>query len=55
MMDLFGTEKPLGSAQCPTCGRFSRIVRVVNDASPMSAELGSYAVVHCARDGDGIA
>jgi hypothetical protein len=45
---------PKGSAQCPKCGRFSRIVQMVNDASPLSAENGGYAVVDCYLHGEGI-
>jgi hypothetical protein len=45
---------PKGSAQCPKCGRFTRIVRMVSDASPLSAEEGGYAVVDCALHGRGI-
>jgi hypothetical protein len=45
---------PRGAAQCPTCGRFCKIIRVVSDASPLSAEEGYYVVVHCPRHGKGV-
>jgi hypothetical protein len=53
-VDLFGPPpKPRGSAQCPRCGRWSRIVRIGHDGAPLSAETGTYAVVDCAQHGRG--
>jgi len=48
-VDLGSAPRSLGSAQCPRCGRFSRIVR----REQLSIEGERYVLVDCAVHGRG--
>jgi hypothetical protein len=51
-LDLFGEVEPRGSAQCPSCGRFSPIV---DGSRPLGIPEDAYAVVECKQHGRGVA
>lgn len=50
-LDLFPAPEPRGAAQCPTCGRFSRIV---DGSHPLGIPEDAYAIVQCAQHGRGV-
>jgi C4-type Zn-finger protein len=43
-----------GTLNCPTCGRFAKVVSVQNDATPMTAEMELWVFnVNCRKCGYG--
>jgi hypothetical protein len=54
--DLFGDRpvgQKMGSYNCPTCGRFAKIVRVGNDSNPEYYYESYYIVTDCRKCGIG--